>query len=485
MNHRRALTALVLTSLLTGCVSPTIPPDAQTTWTPPHDAQQPDTDWQALRARQVDTSHPLTLSELFDIALQHTPATRVAWNAARVAAANVQQAQGYLMPTVTAVAGAERQEVSAEPEGFDQSSLRYGPGLKVDYLVLSFGGGRKAAVESALQTVYATDYTFNQSIQNVLLATASAYYGVVSAESAIAAADMSVTNATTVLEAATQRRTAGTGTELEVLQARTLLNQSLFVRADAEGTCQSARALLAQVAGLPAGTNLKVAGTTAAVPQALMPPDLQPLIDDAIQRRPDIAALRATLAARKAYVRVAGAPLWPALYLNGSVNRDYYHNYGPKDLQDDDWSYGAGLNVTWDLFDGRQTLGAKRAARAEADAAQAQLERAELAASAEVWTRFHAYATALEKHTFSVAALDSASAAYDLALSSYKAGLSSLLDLLSAENQQAQARFQQVAAREDVFTALAGLAHATGTLAQDTAVDDDPFAPPTRKDTQP
>jgi len=216
--------------------------------------------------------------------------------------------------------------------------------------------------------------------------------------------------------------------------------------------------------GIPADITVQVVAPTNDVPLAVTPQDMRQLIDDALNRRPDIAALRATLAARKAAIRVTGSALWPSLYVNGNVSRDYYDTMTGTEFQANDWSYGAGATLQWTLFDGFQTLSAKRAAAAQADSAQAQLQQAELAASADVWTKYYNYETALERHTVSIAYLTSASASYDLALDSYKNGLSNIIDLLNAESKLAQARTQYVSARQDAFTALANLAYATGRL---------------------
>jgi outer membrane protein len=120
------------------------------------------------------------------------------------------------------------------------------------------------------------------------------------------------------------------------------------------------------------------------------------------------------------------------------------------------------VNLKWNHFEGFQTLSTIRTAEAQAEAARAQLQQAELAASAEVWARFHNYETALRKYESSGVVLKSATAARELALESYKSGVKTLLDLLNAETQLSQARSQQVAVRQEVFTALAYLTHVTG-----------------------
>jgi outer membrane protein TolC len=361
--------------------------------------------------------------------------------------------------------------------------IQYGPGLQLNYLVINFGGGRGAAVEQALQTVYAANYLFNRSIQDVLLAVETAYYGLVSAKAGIEAAEVNVKDAQTALETAQARKAAGVGTDLEVLQAQASYDQSRYGLVNAKGQFKIARGALARAMGIPADTTVHVVAPTNDVPKAVTAQDMRRLIDDALGRRPDIAALRATLAARKAAIRVTGSALWPSLYVNANINRNFYDNITGTNLQAYDWSYGAGATLQWTLFDGFQTLSAKRAAAAQADSAQAQLQQAELAASADVWSQYYAYETALERHTVSVAYLTSASASYDLALDSYKNGLSNIIDLLNAESTVAQARTQYVSARQDAFTALANLAYATGRLEKGGAAQTEGiFSTPARKD---
>jgi outer membrane protein TolC len=407
------------------------------------------------------------LAALTDLALRNSAATRVAWNAARAAAEQVRHAQGYFMPSLTAGAGATRRNTDSHPETHDQNYLKYGPGLELNYLVLNFGGGRDAAVEQALQTVYAANFGFNRAIQDALLATTLAYHEVVAAEAGIQAAAAGVRDTTAILDAARERRLGGLGVELDELQARAAHDGALYTLAAAEGRCQFALGALAQAVGLPADTPLQVAPPAPHPAADVSESDLRRLMDDALGRRADIAALRAGLRAREAAVQVARAARSPSLYLNGAITRDYNEPYGESNnppMASDTWGYTAGVNLKWNLFDGFQTRSEIRAAEADADAARARLTQAELAASAEVWTRHHAYRTALRKLAASEALLASAAGAHALALDSYKAGVRSLLDLLDAELRLAQARHQQVAARQEVRAALASLAHATGTL---------------------
>ena len=462
-----SLAAATLAALIAGCVQAPPPSSTTQSWTAPDDARQQDKVWESVRAdKPVNLSKPLTLPELADLALANNAATSKAWHEARAASEQVRFAQGYFIPNLTAGAGVTRSVTAGHPEGYDLNTMTYGPALELSYLVFNFGGGRSAAVEQALQTVYASNFIFNRAIQDTLLSAEIAYYRVITAQAAVEAASTNALDTKVILEAATERRNAGVGVDLDVLQARTLYDQSLFALASAEGQQKISYGLLAQAVGLPADTPLLLALPTPSQPASLSEVDIRRLTDAALARRPDLSALRASLAAREASIKVAKASRWPSLYLRASAARNYYELYGlsNRDTPADEWNYIGGVNVKWNLFDGLQTLSTTRTAEAQAEAARAQLKQAELGASAEIWTRFQNYETALRMHEFSLSALTSATASWQLAMESYKSGVKSILDVLSAETQLAQARNQQIASRLDVFTALANLAHATGII---------------------
>lgn len=461
-----SLWSVVCGLFLSGCVQAPPPASLTDPWTAPDSSRTRDTVWQDVRTQSADTNQPMSLLALTDLALQNNAATRKAWNEARAASEQVRYAEGYFMPSVTAGAGLNRSTTSAHPDKYDQNLLTYGPSHQLSYLICNFGGGRKAAVEQALHSVYAANFAFNQAIHGTLLSVQMAYFNLISAQAGVEAAATNSSDAKAIFDAATDRRDAGLGVDLDVLQARTGYEQSLFALAEAQGQKKIAQGMLAQALSLPADMALQVAIPTADLPASLSGQDIRRITDDALGRRPDLSALRSTLASREAAIRVAEASRWPSLYATGSISRDYYELYGlrNRDSALDDFAYVGGLSLKWNVFDGLQTLSSIRTAKAQTEAARAQLKQAEVAASAEIWARFQNYETALRKYDFSTMALTTATASHQMALESYKSGVKSILDLLNAENQLAQARSQQIAVRQDVFTALANLAYVTGLI---------------------
>ncbi len=368
------------------------------------------------------------------------------------------------MPSLTGVAEAERRWTSAEPVNFSADYLRMAPGIQLSYLILNFGGGRQAAVEQALQEVYSANHTYNQAIQDAILEVELAYYSLCATVSAIDFADSTLQETMAALDAAKLRMENGTGAELDVLQAQAAYDRAQYAKAEASGRRKIAEGLLAKVLSLPANTSVAIAQPAGEFPGLLEIRDVRALIEDALSQRPDIASLRSVYKARLAATRVAAAGNKPSLHLISSAMQNTYETFGGKEFQDNDWNLGATLSLRWTIFDGFQTKNSWLTAMANAEASRLQLEEAEIAATAEVWNRYHSYETALEKHRASTAFLKSASKAHTMAVEAYESGLRSMIDRLNAEEQLSLARKQSVESRLEIFSALSLLSHATGKL---------------------
>ncbi|MBU1784362.1 MAG: hypothetical protein KKG95_03350, partial [Candidatus Omnitrophica bacterium] len=73
---------IILALSSAGCRTIKAPSEPYETWVPPAREKtsiSPDTMWEAIRRREIDTSKPLVLFELVDIAIGNNPTTRQAW----------------------------------------------------------------------------------------------------------------------------------------------------------------------------------------------------------------------------------------------------------------------------------------------------------------------------------------------------------------------------------------------------------------------
>src|SRR5579863_8748974 len=169
---------------------------------------------------ELDLAHPYRLTELIDLAEQHNPETRAAWQEAKSRAAALGIARSSLYPTISAVAIALTLRTATLLGEFyhRQTEGIFEPVLDVEYLVFD-GGGRSGEIDAAKANLLASDLAFNDTHRRVIYQVASAYYRLLNAEGQRQAAEASLENAKTVEEDATARLANGLATKPDELEA--------------------------------------------------------------------------------------------------------------------------------------------------------------------------------------------------------------------------------------------------------------------------
>lgn len=242
---------------------------------------------------------------------------------------------------------------------------------------------------------------------------------------------------------------AGDASQLELQQARQVLDRSRadlpLLRANFETNVFRMATLLAE----PAGPLLKRMQGGAGLPSPRylgktgVPADL-------IRNRPDVSAAERGLAASTAAIGVAEAQLYPSLTIGGTLVAS----------SQDSWSFGPAISLP---LLGRGALAARR------NAAIAQAEQAEIAWRNQVLAATEDVQTSLSLTrglSGQVAALrrvsDASSNLLSLSRASYENGASPITDVLDAEQALSSARFSLLGARRDFALAWVELQIATG-----------------------
>ncbi|MDD5654232.1 MAG: TolC family protein, partial [Candidatus Omnitrophica bacterium] len=318
-----------------------------------------DSAWSSIRRRMIDTSKPLALAELVDIALRNNPSTRQAWYNASVELAKKKQEEAVLFPavTVSSSAAGERQVATRAVNKINQRE--YSVNAELTYLLFDFGG-RSASIEEMVQTLSAANFQYNQSVQDLVLTVEKGYYDFYSAQSAYDAAQSDVATSKKDFEAARARFEAGVAVKLDVLQAQSDYEDALYSLEVAKGDFKNSRALLAQSLGLAPDTEFQIALPSKELPKWIMGDDVSLLIERAVMERHDLASSRATLLSKKAAVRAANSDLWPTFNLGSTVGRDWYDYRAGNGQRAKDYNYSGFLQMIWNLFDGFYLLNKKR-----------------------------------------------------------------------------------------------------------------------------
>jgi outer membrane protein len=417
----------------------------------------------------MDANKSYTLAELIDLAQQHNPATRVAWEEAKVKAASLGIARSALYPTIAAVALASSiRQAALIGEFFHRQTIGlFEPTVHVEYLIFDFGG-RGGAIDVAKANLLASNLAFNDTHRKIIFQVASAYYRLLNAKGQREAAEVSLKNAQTVEEDAQSRLNNGLATKPDLLEATAARTQSDYDLQAAIGAEDIARGDLATALGLPPEALFQVQDIQQLGTPNAMADSVDQEIDRAFAQRPELMEQVAHVRAANASIKQARSTYFPVLSFSGDGG--LARAYGQQDLLPGHYAQGefwaANLQLKWTLFDGTRREHQVAQAEAEKRSAQASIDALRDQVANEVWAAYSNMKTALRQQQAAAALLTASDQSYEAARESYGYGVRNLLDVVSAQRTLAQARSEDILARTQLLLDVADLAFQTGDLIQ-------------------
>jgi outer membrane protein len=425
-------------------------------------------------ASRIDPDKRYELPELIDLAQRTNPETRVAWEGARRAALAVGLVESEYFPVlaISVLGGYQNLAVpvptSVASDGFFRLELLQAvPALNLRWLLLDFGR-RGNARDAAKERLMAANLGFNRQHQQVAFAVQRAFYGMTSIRARIAVAQSSLDAARTVQEATESRLTRGLATRPEVALARQQAAQAMFDLEDVLAKERDAQVTLAESIGITPTTPIQVTEFSNLPAGTDLQESVEKTIDRALEKRPDLLARVAALRASEADVRRARAAYWPTLSLVGDVGSILGNARITTDDKSTKWfgatqpSYGIGLSLAWEVFDGgarqRRVELAESARRTAEDQITATRDRA----VSEVWKAYTDVKLAYRRLDVAAALLEASQLAYDDSLATYRMGLGTLTDLLAARRELSRARFVELDTKVQLLQSAAALAFNTG-----------------------
>ncbi len=430
----------------------------------------------------INIENALTLADVAEAALCNNPQTREAYAVARVQASQVGIAQSAYFPTVA-------DNISTNLNiAFPQQTTRSNPysnlsnNIVASYLLYDFGN-RDASLENARQLLQAASATQSNVVQTVLLSAIQAYYQVQAGSAALVAALEAEHASEESFKAAQARYKAGVSTPADKLQAQTLFAQNTLSRITIEGTLKTAYGTLANVMGLAANQSLKLAPSAAIsstdnlnqynlnqsklnqsklnqanIDQPNIDQEIQALIEQASNRRPDLLASEAQLKAAEASIAISKSAAKPTVSVAVSNGFQTGNSLSSSD------NSSLGVTVSIPIFSGYAPTYRIRAAEANLDVRSAQRDKLRLQISLDVWRAYQSLRTANESINAAVILVSSAEESSRVAMGRYKAGVGNILDSINAQSALASARQQQIQATLNWNIARATLAQSIGGL---------------------
>lgn len=402
----------------------------------------------------------LTLAEAEKLALQNNP---------RITSAKLTAAAAYQVPTELRSALQPALSGNLTSVGADSGSRlaagglnnpvvysRFGSGLSISQTLTDFGRTGNL-VQSARLRAEAQDQVSETVKAQVLLATARAYFGTLRAQTVLRVARETVTARQLVADQVSALAQARMKSELDLSFARVNLNEAKLLLADAQNGLAANEADLATAMGIPGQTAFTLADEP--MPNEILPDTVQPLLQEALHNRPELADLRLQREAARRFVQAERALFFPSVGVIGTAG------FVPAGQDAIPGRYGAvGLNISIPVLNG----GLFKARRAEAElrekAVAENVSDVTNQIARDVRVAWLNAQTAFERVNLTAQLLTQAQLALDLAQRRYDLGLSSIVELSQAQLNLTSAQIAGAGARYDYLLQRSVVDYQTGVL---------------------
>jgi outer membrane protein TolC len=416
-------------------------------------------------------SHPLARAEALALALRQNTAI-LKGNADLRASYGIQiQLRAVALPQLTAGGAFNAQQpqlIESFPLPAPFSSYiqfpdqNWSADVKVQQTIYA-GGRLTSAFRSAKLTREQALLNYQTTLADTLLAVRIAYDDVLVAAQQIAVHQASVELLTRELGDTKRRFDAGTVPQFDVLRAQVELanERPRLIQARNDHRIAKNNLLNLLAVNLPRtiwdDIPLQLSDTLEARPYDI---DLPSALARALEKRPELAALRKAQALRREDLVNARSPYKPAASLFAGYQWQSlpYENNLSADL----YGWVAGAQVNWSLFDGQLTRGKVVEAKARYEQAELDVQESGRQIELDVRTAHSNFIEAGEVLESQKTVLEEAEEALRLAEARMRSGSGTQLDVLSAQTALTQARTTQVQALHDYAVARARLQRAVG-----------------------
>jgi outer membrane protein len=386
----------------------------------------------------------LTLAQAEQLAIQNNPQFSAAQYNAQAAYQVPLQFRAGLMPTlggsVTGVGADSGSRLAAgglnNPVVYD----RLASGLYASQLITDFGRTR-GLMASAKLRAQAQDQVTETTRADILAATARAYFGVLRAQAVLKVAQQTVLARQVVADQVGALFQNNLKSGLDASFANVNLAEARLLLSQAQSDVKSEEAQLAAAMGLPGQTSFSLAEE--AMPDAL-PGRVDPLVQQALQVRPELKDLRLEQNAAERFSKAEHALFYPSVGAAGMAG------FVPAGEAAIPGRYGAiGVNVNIPVFNGGLFRARQTEAELKAKAAAQNVNDLANRVTRDVRVAYLNATTAFERLDLTEQLLKQAQLALDLAQGRYDLGLSSIVELSQAQLNLTAAQIGNASARYD------------------------------------
>ncbi len=418
-------------------------------------------------------AQPLTLEACVRIALDKNPLMRSAQEGVAAAEEGVGEARAPYYPDLGLNAGyGYWQKYAFLPNGITRLGISpvIGPtdewtaGLRARYTIFD-SGERQAKLRAASASKGLAEEESVRARLDMVLEIHIAFYSFVSALETHSVAKEQLLRAEDHLRLARERKSAGVVPLVDVVRAQVGVGDAKLALVRAENLIRLASGNLNTSMGLPVETLLRVEPK---VPEMKSPDaiDLTQAFERAVRSRPELRASLHRLQVARSNMDGAKSAYGPKIRAEGG------YGWHDKEFlpQEEEWLVG--ITIDLPLFTGFARKHRLAKAKAEMSKEGAEMERISQRVRQEVWSAYSKLREAFEATQSAAILVKDAQESHRLAQERYKVGAGTLTDLLDARTALDRAEANLVATHWEYHTARSIFNRATGTLGNDSRVQD-------------
>lgn len=427
---RRAIPLWVLLLVVVGNVSAQQNPPAA----PPQNVTPPEN---ATSSQNAAPGRPLTLEQAEAIALKNNPQITVGKLAALQAQQYYVEARSALMPQayidLTGV-GANGGRLASGYLTSGHMYSRVAGGLTVSQLIYDFGRTPNLMASSRFQAK-AADENAVATRQDILLTVDQSFYNSLETRALLSVADETIKARQTLVDQVQALTNAKLKSDLDLAFAKVELARAQLFQLDAVNNYQASLAVLSAILGYPDQQDFApVEPVTPITPPATA---VAPLVQQALDLRPEIRSLRDEVTAAEKFGRAEHDLFWPSVEGLGVVGQAPIRNPNVPAF------YGAaGVNVNIPVFNGFLFSARAKAADLSTQVKQKQLQDLQDNITRDVRTGWLGTGRAFQRLSVTQVLREQADLGLELAQARYRLGLGTIVEYTQAELQKTDADIQ-------------------------------------------
>ena len=403
------------------------------------------------------TKDELSLPDLIQVSVCTNPSLSAQYMSVKATESTLGAARAEYLPSVVLTGNANIAGEKIEHGKYTQAEP-YSGKAQASWLLFDFGG-RSARTTATRAYLDAANFTYNASLQELVLSVQTAYLNLLAAEESLISAKASLETYQQSYNEAQKRYKLGMVSLSDNLQAKTQYEQALLTVVQAENGVKQYSGALAVLLNVAPNTPLKLEQPKFNKKDTrIETDDINKLFEQALANRPEIHAQQSAQRAAHANLTSAKTNMLPSLSATAAAS--YNDNWKHSALYKTDNS--AGLSLTWPLFTGFANSYAVQAASYTYEQEQAKTRNIRLQVQNEVWSKYQNYKTALRTYEISQTVLESAEENERVAFRYYKVGKGDILNLLTAVSQLASARQNKITAFYNLLLSKANLYRSIG-----------------------